>query len=44
MGDEFFPRKDGKILTADIDYIDVWRVRTHVFFLNVHSKYQDQGT
>nr|XP_046250164.1 aldo-keto reductase family 1 member B1-like [Scatophagus argus]XP_046251159.1 aldo-keto reductase family 1 member B1-like [Scatophagus argus] len=25
MGDELFPKKDGKILTSDIDYIDVWR-------------------
>lgn len=24
-GDELFPRKDGKILTTDIDYVDVWR-------------------
>lgn len=23
--DELFPRKDGKILTSDIDYVDVWR-------------------
>ncbi|MED6234223.1 hypothetical protein ATANTOWER_024853 [Ataeniobius toweri] len=25
MGDELFPRKDGKILTSDTDYVDVWR-------------------
>ncbi|KAK5609250.1 hypothetical protein CRENBAI_014106 [Crenichthys baileyi] len=25
MGDELFPRKDGKILTSDTDYLDVWR-------------------
>ncbi|KAK2841736.1 hypothetical protein Q5P01_011936 [Channa striata] len=25
MGDELFPRKDGKILTSDVDYVDVWR-------------------
>ncbi|KAL7402214.1 hypothetical protein ABVT39_011465 [Epinephelus coioides] len=25
IGDEFFPEKDGKILTSDIDYVDVWR-------------------
>lgn len=25
MGDEFFPRKDGQILTSDVDYVDVWR-------------------
>ncbi|XP_070828687.1 aldo-keto reductase family 1 member B1 [Chaetodon trifascialis] len=25
MGDELFPKKDGKMLTSDIDYIDVWR-------------------
>ncbi|KAJ8398664.1 hypothetical protein AAFF_G00421920 [Aldrovandia affinis] len=25
VGDELFPMKDGKILTADIDYVDVWR-------------------
>ena len=29
MGDELFPMKDGNMLTSDIDYIDVWRVRTH---------------
>ena len=33
MGDELFPKKDGKMLTCDIDYVDVWRVRTHVLFL-----------
>lgn len=26
MGDELFPEKDGKILTTDIDYVDVWKV------------------
>ncbi|KAK2918292.1 aldo-keto reductase family 1 member B1 isoform X1 [Channa argus] len=26
IGDELFPRKDGKILTSDVDYVDVWRV------------------
>lgn len=25
MGDELFPRKDGKIVTSDVDYVDVWR-------------------
>lgn len=25
MGDELFPKKDGKMLTSDIDYVDVWR-------------------
>lgn len=25
MGDELFPEKDGKMLTSDIDYLDVWR-------------------
>ncbi|XP_035520478.1 aldo-keto reductase family 1 member B1 [Morone saxatilis] len=25
VGDELFPKKDGKMLTSDIDYIDVWR-------------------
>uniref|UniRef100_A0A3Q3J714 alcohol dehydrogenase (NADP(+)) n=1 Tax=Monopterus albus TaxID=43700 RepID=A0A3Q3J714_MONAL len=25
MGNELFPKKDGKILTSDIDYVDVWR-------------------
>ncbi|KAJ8335545.1 hypothetical protein SKAU_G00388870 [Synaphobranchus kaupii] len=25
VGDELFPMKDGKILTTDIDYVDVWR-------------------
>lgn len=25
VGDELFPRKDGQILTSDIDYVDVWR-------------------
>ncbi|KAF7658023.1 hypothetical protein LDENG_00018330 [Lucifuga dentata] len=24
-GDELFPKKDGKLLTSDIDYVDVWR-------------------
>lgn len=37
MGDELFPRHDGKILTSDIDYVDVWRVRaqTVIVFLLV---------
>lgn len=26
MGDELFPEKDGKMLTTDIDYVDVWKV------------------
>lgn len=30
MGDELFPEKDGKMLTSDVDYLDVWRVRKHV--------------
>ncbi|XP_043120121.1 aldose reductase-related protein 2 [Puntigrus tetrazona] len=25
MGDELFPQKDGKVLTSDIDYVDVWK-------------------
>uniref|UniRef100_A0A3Q0S8B8 alcohol dehydrogenase (NADP(+)) n=1 Tax=Amphilophus citrinellus TaxID=61819 RepID=A0A3Q0S8B8_AMPCI len=25
MGDELFPKKDGKIQTSDVDYVDVWR-------------------
>ncbi|XP_040927200.1 aldose reductase-related protein 2 isoform X2 [Betta splendens] len=25
MGNELFPRVDGKILTSDVDYVDVWR-------------------
>uniref|UniRef100_A0A1A8EK27 alcohol dehydrogenase (NADP(+)) n=2 Tax=Nothobranchius korthausae TaxID=1143690 RepID=A0A1A8EK27_9TELE len=25
IGDELFPKKDGKILTSDVDYVDVWR-------------------
>uniref|UniRef100_A0A673LV60 alcohol dehydrogenase (NADP(+)) n=1 Tax=Sinocyclocheilus rhinocerous TaxID=307959 RepID=A0A673LV60_9TELE len=25
VGDELFPEKDGKVLTTDIDYIDVWK-------------------
>ncbi|KAG9352645.1 hypothetical protein JZ751_021059 [Albula glossodonta] len=25
VGDELFPMKDGKLLTTDIDYVDVWR-------------------
>lgn len=25
VGDELFPERDGKILTTDIDYVDVWR-------------------
>ncbi|KAK5893982.1 hypothetical protein CesoFtcFv8_010723 [Champsocephalus esox] len=25
MGNELFPKKDGKMLTSDIDYVDVWR-------------------
>ncbi|KAM6936799.1 aldo-keto reductase family 1 member B1 [Xenentodon cancila] len=25
IDDELFPQKDGKILTSDIDYLDVWR-------------------
>lgn len=29
MGDELFPRKDGQIVTSDVDYVDVWRVRTY---------------
>lgn len=30
MDDELFPSKDGEMLTSDIDYVDVWRVRTHL--------------
>ena len=33
MDDELFPSKDGAMLTSDIDYVDVWRVRTHVVCL-----------
>ncbi|XP_076849633.1 aldo-keto reductase family 1 member B7 [Brachyhypopomus gauderio] len=25
VGNELFPMKDGKVLTSDIDYVDVWR-------------------
>ncbi|KAL7878607.1 hypothetical protein AOLI_G00095810 [Acnodon oligacanthus] len=25
VGDELFPKKDGKILTTDFDYVDVWK-------------------
>ncbi|XP_066541604.1 aldo-keto reductase family 1 member B1 [Hoplias malabaricus] len=25
VGDELFPMKDGKLLTTDIDYVDVWK-------------------
>uniref|UniRef100_UPI0037E8EE5B aldose reductase-related protein 2 isoform X2 n=1 Tax=Semicossyphus pulcher TaxID=241346 RepID=UPI0037E8EE5B len=25
MGDELFPKKDGKMVTSDVDYVDVWR-------------------
>uniref|UniRef100_A0A3Q1HJC0 alcohol dehydrogenase (NADP(+)) n=1 Tax=Anabas testudineus TaxID=64144 RepID=A0A3Q1HJC0_ANATE len=25
MGDELFPKKNGKTLTSDVDYVDVWR-------------------
>ncbi|XP_071403452.1 aldo-keto reductase family 1 member B1 isoform X2 [Centroberyx affinis] len=25
MGDELFPKKDGEMLTSDVDYVDVWR-------------------
>ncbi|XP_073706075.1 aldose reductase-related protein 2 [Garra rufa] len=25
IGDELFPEKDGKVLTTDIDYVDVWK-------------------
>ncbi|CAB1455696.1 unnamed protein product [Pleuronectes platessa] len=25
VGDELFPKKDGELLTSDIDYLDVWR-------------------
>lgn len=25
MGDELYPKKDGRILTSDIDYVDVWK-------------------
>ncbi|XP_058501110.1 aldose reductase-related protein 2 isoform X1 [Solea solea] len=25
VGDELFPKKDGQLLTSDIDYVDVWR-------------------
>ncbi|KAF6723655.1 Aldo-keto reductase family 1 member B10 [Oryzias melastigma] len=25
VGEELFPMKDGKVLTSDIDYVDVWR-------------------
>lgn len=27
MGDVLYPKKDGQVLTSDIDYVDVWRVR-----------------
>ncbi|KAM9854518.1 aldo-keto reductase family 1 member B1 [Aulostomus maculatus] len=25
MDDELFPKKDGQVLTSDVDYVDVWR-------------------
>ncbi|XP_008309625.1 aldose reductase-related protein 2 [Cynoglossus semilaevis] len=25
VGDELFPKKDGQVLTSDVDYVDVWR-------------------
>ncbi|XP_040017613.2 aldo-keto reductase family 1 member C1-like isoform X1 [Gasterosteus aculeatus] len=25
VGDELFPQKDGRVLTSDVDYVDVWR-------------------
>lgn len=40
MGDELFPKKDGQMLTSDIDYVDVWRVRTHTLCFNVHWNHQ----
>lgn len=36
VADELFPKKDGKILTSDIDYVDVWRVRIHERCFTVH--------
>ena len=26
VDDDIFPMKDGNVLTADIDYMDVWKV------------------
>ena len=37
MGDELFPRKDGQLMTSDIDYVDVWRVRTCELFVCIYS-------
>ncbi|KAM8892672.1 aldo-keto reductase family 1 member C1 isoform 2-T2 [Spinachia spinachia] len=33
VGDDFFPKKDGKILTSDIDYVDVWRIERHPYLV-----------
>ncbi|XP_051808002.1 aldo-keto reductase family 1 member B1 isoform X2 [Acanthochromis polyacanthus] len=33
VGDELFPMKDGKMLTTDIDYVDVWRVELHPYLV-----------
>lgn len=35
VGDELFPKKDGQMLTSDIDYVDVWRVKR-----TIHSSTQ----
>ncbi|XP_075325450.1 aldose reductase-related protein 2 isoform X2 [Odontesthes bonariensis] len=33
MGDELYPRKDGVLLTSDVDYVDVWRVELHPYMV-----------
>ncbi|KAF0040828.1 hypothetical protein F2P81_006726 [Scophthalmus maximus] len=33
IGDEHFPKKDGKVLTSDTDYVDVWRVELHPYLV-----------
>ncbi|XP_034390957.1 aldo-keto reductase family 1 member B1 isoform X3 [Cyclopterus lumpus] len=32
-GDELFPKKDGVMLTSDIDYVDVWRIELHPYLV-----------
>ncbi|KAM9377727.1 aldo-keto reductase family 1 member B1 isoform 2-T2 [Pholidichthys leucotaenia] len=33
LGDELFPMQDGKMLTTDVDYVDVWRVELHPYLV-----------
>lgn len=32
VGDELEPMKDGKVLTSDVDYVDVWKVSRFLLF------------